>query len=129
MYVSLCRALQRKLLCRTLIWCDHYPKSSPCRRLWHAVRLGAPHLQLGGFMSTTLARVGLGFALLLSAPVIMLGQAVYGSIVGTVRDSSGAPIPNAKVTVIDVRNGISHVTNTNDTGNYSQTHRIVAAYQ
>jgi hypothetical protein len=61
-------------------------------------------------MSTTIARVGLGFALLLSAPVIMLGQAVYGSIVGTVRDSSGAPIPSAKVTVIDVGKGISHVT-------------------
>src|SRR5260221_2248681 len=83
----------------------------------------------GGFMSTTIARIVLGFALLLSAPVIILGPAVSGSIVGTVRDSSGAPIPNAKVTVTDVGKGISHVTNANETGNYSQTHLIVGVYE
>jgi outer membrane receptor protein involved in Fe transport len=78
---------------------------------------------------TNLARIGLGLALLLSAPATIFGQAVFGSIVGTVRDTSGAPIPGAKVTVVDTGKGISHVTTTNETGNYSQTHLIVGVYE
>jgi len=36
------------------------------------------------------------FGLCLFTPVTAFGQAVYGSIVGTVTDSSSAAIPNAK---------------------------------
>ena len=39
-----------------------------------------------------------GLALFLLTPVSAVAQAVYGSIVGTVVDSSGAGVPNAKVT-------------------------------
>src|SRR5260370_1255371 len=57
-------------------------------------------------------------------PTELAGQAVYGSIVGTVTDSSGAAVPKAKVTIADVGKGVNYTTTTNDSGNYSQTHLI-----
>jgi hypothetical protein len=57
------------------------------------------------------------------------GQAVYGNIVGTVVDSSGAAVPNAKVTITDVNKGVSFSTTTNESGNYGQTHLIVGVYK
>ncbi len=56
------------------------------------------------------------------------GQAVYGSIIGTVTDPQGAAVANAKVTVIDQRKGTSDTTTTNDSGNYSVTHLIPDVY-
>jgi len=38
-------------------------------------------------------------------PCSALGQAVYGSIYGTVNDATGALIPNAKVVVTDTAKG------------------------
>jgi hypothetical protein len=55
-------------------------------------------------------------------------QAVYGSILGTITDPSGAAVPNAKITVIDQRKGTSDSTTTNDSGNYSVTHLIPDTY-
>jgi len=57
------------------------------------------------------------------------GQAVYGSIFGTVTDPTGAVIPNAKVTVTDVRKGTSDSYTTNESGNYSATHLIPDIYK
>src|SRR5262245_37874866 len=62
-------------------------------------------------------------------PAISFGQAVYGSIVGTVTDSSSAAIPNAKVTIRDVGKGVSYATTTNETGNYSQIHLVPGMYE
>jgi hypothetical protein len=45
-------------------------------------------------------------------------QAVFGSIYGTVADSSGAAIPNATVTVTDVDKGINQTVQSNESGNY-----------
>jgi hypothetical protein len=56
------------------------------------------------------------------------GQAVYGSIFGTVTDPSGAAVPNAKVTVSNTRKGTSDTTTTNEAGNYSATHLIPDTY-
>jgi outer membrane receptor protein involved in Fe transport len=55
-------------------------------------------------------------------------QAVYGSIIGTVTDPQGAAVPNAKVTVTNVRKGSSETATTNDQGNYSVTHLIPDVY-
>ncbi|MCU1302255.1 MAG: Cna B-type protein [Candidatus Sulfotelmatobacter sp.] len=55
-------------------------------------------------------------------------QAVYGSILGTITDPSGAAVANAKVTVIDQRKGTKDETTTNDSGNYSVTHLIPDVY-
>jgi len=56
------------------------------------------------------------------------GQAVYGSILGTITDPSGAAVANAKVTVTDQRKGTSETTTTNDSGNYTVTHLIPDVY-
>ncbi|GAC1428323.1 MAG: hypothetical protein NVS1B11_07890 [Terriglobales bacterium] len=56
------------------------------------------------------------------------GQAVYGSIFGTVTDPTGASVPNAKVTVTDQTKGTTEATTTNDSGNYSVTHLIPDTY-
>ena len=56
-------------------------------------------------------------------------QAVYGSISGTVFDSSGAAVPNAKITITDVGRDVNYTTSTNESGNYSQTHLIVGKYR
>src|SRR5438552_156352 len=56
------------------------------------------------------------------------GQAVYGSIIGTVTDPSGAAVPNAKVTVTSVSKGTSYEAATNADGNYSVTHLIPDTY-
>src|SRR5437899_10245210 len=56
------------------------------------------------------------------------GQAVFGSIFGTVTDPSGAAVPNAKVTVTSIAKGTSVETATNGDGNYSVTHLIPDVY-
>src|SRR5256885_3126822 len=47
------------------------------------------------------------------------GQAVTGSLLGTITDASGAAVPNAKVTITDANTGISRNANTNENGNYN----------
>src|SRR5581483_2478660 len=61
-------------------------------------------------------------------PFPVNAQAVFGSIVGTVTDSTGAVIPNATVTVTDVNKGISQTATTNGTGGYTVTRLIPDAY-
>ena len=56
------------------------------------------------------------------------GQAVYGSIFGTLTDPSGAAVPNAKVTVTSATKATSFATTTNADGNYSVTHLIPDTY-
>ncbi len=65
--------------------------------------------------------------LVLSVPPAS-GQAVFGSIFGTVTDPTGAAVPNAKVTVTNARKGMIDTATTNDSGNYSVTHLIPDSY-
>src|SRR5579864_5745772 len=57
-----------------------------------------------------------------------IGQAVYGSIMGTVTDPTGAAVNGAKVTVTSQTKNVSTETTTNDSGNYSVTHLIPDVY-
>src|SRR3974377_2473121 len=50
---------------------------------------------------------------------LAFSQAVNGSLVGTVTDSSGATIPNARVTIAESQTGVSRTVSTNESGNYS----------
>jgi hypothetical protein len=56
------------------------------------------------------------------------GQAVYGSILGTVTDPSGAAVNGAKVTVTSQTKNVSTVVTSNESGNYSVTHLIPDVY-
>src|SRR5260370_26866997 len=56
-------------------------------------------------------------------------QAVYGSIVGTVADSSGAVVSGAKITITDVGRDVTMITTTNESGNYTQRALIVGKYR
>jgi hypothetical protein len=67
-------------------------------------------------------------AMLLAVSGQARAQAVFGSILGTVTDPSGAVIPNATVTVTDVNKGISQVVKTNATGNFEVTRLIPDTY-
>ncbi len=55
-------------------------------------------------------------------------QSVYGSIFGTVTDSSGAAIPNATVTVKDEAKGTVVTATSNASGDYSVPHLIPDVY-
>src|SRR6266550_1341376 len=53
------------------------------------------------------------------ATVVAYSQAINATLVGTITDSSGAAVPNAKVTITEVNTGISRTGNTNNSGNYT----------
>ncbi len=63
------------------------------------------------------------------APGKLYGQAVYGSIFGTVTDPSGAAVPNATVTITNIGTNVSVTTKTNESGNYNQTRLIPGTYR
>ena len=55
---------------------------------------------------------------LLVAAVPMFGQAVNGTLLGTLSDSSGAVVPGAQVTAAEVATGVVRTTQTNSSGNF-----------
>ena len=59
---------------------------------------------------------------------VAIAQAVYGSILGTVTDPSGAAVNGAKVTVTSQTKNVSVTDTTNESGNYSVTHLIPDVY-
>src|SRR6266436_2655929 len=58
------------------------------------------------------------FVLGLALPQRLSSQAVYGSIVGTVLDATGAAVSGAKVTIRNVERDVANSTTTNESGNY-----------
>lgn len=65
---------------------------------------------------------------LLSVAPSAHGQSIYGSIYGTVTDSSGAVVPGATVTVTDVTKNTSTKVRTNASGNYTVQNLIPDTY-
>jgi hypothetical protein len=57
------------------------------------------------------------------------GQAVYGSITGTVTDPQGNAVAGAKVTVTDISKGTTEEAVTSESGSYSVTHLIADNYK
>jgi hypothetical protein len=81
----------------------------PRRRLFPAGNRTAVRLSLSSLFLFLLA----------ASPLAAHAQAVFGSIVGTVTDPTGAVIPNASVTVTDTNKGISQTVVTNASGNFT----------
>src|SRR6202158_5028081 len=77
--------------------------------------------------------IWVGFAVLLCVFVLSApeayGQAVYGSISGTVTDPQGAGVVGARVVITDVTKGTSVETTTNESGNYTVLHLIPYTYK
>jgi hypothetical protein len=79
-------------------------------------------------------KVMIKLAIIFSAVTLLLsqfavGQAVYGNVIGTVNDPSGAALPNATVSITDIDRGVSTQTTTNSSGNYEQTHLLAGHYK
>ncbi len=72
-------------------------------------------------------------AVLLAVIIGMAGHAnaqqVFGSILGTVTDPSGAAVNNAKVTITETTKGTSSDTMTNESGNYTKGQLIPGTYK
>src|SRR5260370_34594448 len=56
------------------------------------------------------------------------GQQVFGSIVGTVTDASGAAVAGTTVTITDQNKGTKVTTTTNESGNFSRGQLTPGAY-
>src|SRR5205823_7410875 len=67
---------------------------------------------------TLVVRISLTLFLLLALAASGLAQISAGSIVGTVRDSSGALVPNATVAVTNKATGVTVTTATNAAGEF-----------
>ena len=74
------------------------------------------------------ALVALLVSVLLTAP-LAIGQQVFGSIFGTVTDSTGAAIPGAKVTITDQNKGTKSEVTTDASGNYTRGQLIPDTYK
>lgn len=57
------------------------------------------------------------------------GQAVNGTVVGTVSDATGAVVPDAKITITEVRTGLSRTTASNQSGNYTAPNLAAGKYR
>src|ERR1035441_8806174 len=73
----------------------------------------------GSFCMKRLRTIGALCALLLLVAAVGYSQAVNATLLGTVTDSSGAIVPNAKVTVTEVNTGANRSGQTNESGNYT----------
>jgi Carboxypeptidase regulatory-like domain/TonB-dependent Receptor Plug Domain len=66
--------------------------------------------------------------LLLCLPARIVGQATEGTILGTVVDGSGAAVPGAAVTVLNLDKGTRRETFTNETGAYTASNLALGRY-
>lgn len=75
--------------------------------------------------------VGLAWlvALCVMLPNRLTGQSFYGSIVGTVTDTSGAIVPDATVTATDVATSHAQTIKSDATGKYSFVNLLPASYE
>src|SRR6516162_3543263 len=74
--------------------------------------------------------IGLGVCLaILLCTTTAVGQAVYGSIVGTVTDPQGAGVAGAKITITNLEKGTTEEVTTNESGAYAVIHLIPDSYK
>src|SRR5258706_13303590 len=78
-------------------------------------------LQIRGSVMQHLRWMCVLFLLAALSAGLAFSQAVNGSLLGTVTDSSGGSVPNARKTVTEKHTGFSRNTSTNQNGNYTFT--------
>lgn len=82
-------------------------------------------------ISSNLAIVFLAVAFCFILNSFVMGQEITGTIVGTVRDSAGAVVPGATVTIADAEKGnlVVRTVTTNDEGEFTVPNLAVGLYQ
>jgi outer membrane receptor protein involved in Fe transport len=80
-------------------------------------------------LSTVLTAAALSLMLSTISGPAANAQAVYGSIGGTVVDSSGSTVADAKVTITDTARQVVFTTQTDSSGRYDERHLIAGHYQ
>ena len=71
---------------------------------------------------------GLSLSVLLACSASLRAQYDNGSLVGTIRDPTGAPIAHATVKIVNTATNIATETTTNDSGDYDVTTLRVGTY-
>jgi hypothetical protein len=66
-----------------------------------------------------MTRFHLWVVVMLCASSVLRGQAVNGSLIGTITDTSGAGVPGAQVTLTEANTGVERAATTASSGNYS----------
>src|SRR5688500_697732 len=66
---------------------------------------------------------------LLFAPSFALGQATFGTLTGTVTDTTGAVVPNTSIEILNEGTNISRTVTSDNAGNYELTHLIAGTYR
>jgi hypothetical protein len=78
--------------------------------------------------SFTIPKLWAAIAIVAFSTVVAWAQIDTGSIVGMVRDPSGAAVPKASVTVTNAATGVSETTQTNSAGEYQVSALIPGTY-
>src|SRR5262249_4224795 len=109
--------------CRLGMASNHLGRFSGCTRsplgsasLTSGTNLRSITMHNGSLRHSLLSSVCL--SLFVGLATLGWAQKDTGSIVGTVKDPSGAVLPNAQVTVKDVERGTTFVTHTNESGEF-----------
>ncbi|HTZ60406.1 MAG TPA: carboxypeptidase regulatory-like domain-containing protein [Acidobacteriaceae bacterium] len=79
-------------------------------------------------MFSKLSRIVASFFALLACSCIAFGQVTTGTILGTVRDSTGAVVPGATVTITDTAKGTVSTYTTDSSGDYNAPFLIPGTY-
>ena len=58
------------------------------------------------------------FATMAATAIVGWSQAVNATLLGTITDSSGAVVPNAKITITETQTTVNRIAQTNESGNY-----------
>jgi carboxypeptidase family protein/TonB-dependent receptor-like protein len=72
---------------------------------------------------------GISMLICLALATATFGQAVYGSIFGTVTDTSGGVVPGATLTITNINTNVSETIKSNESGNFNQTRLIPGTYR
>ena len=76
----------------------------------------------------TVTSIGAVLLLIICAAVSTPGQTIFGRISGTVKDSNGAAIPNATITITNLATNLVRTASTDEDGFYTATNLPVGTY-
>src|ERR1700682_1013267 len=79
-------------------------------------------------LTQLLALIAVAMVVVVAWPSVARAQAVYGSIAGTIQDSTGAALPGVNVTVTSNERKTTDTVVTNGSGNYVKDRLLSGTY-